>query len=199
MDSLTQRYTAHVRQVTAAYVTTAARWSSEFSDYHDSLDLAGILDPDVLLSGAARMVARHKIDCVARALEQHKMRYGNFMGNYQRDVLDCASALPEADKAAIREPLAASLQDQLHEQTYFYRLRERWITAVRGLIAIFDTPESRIRFDGELFLFDDDDEREHFIALLTEIDEVAAMEEILMEARMMRMEERAGVLGLRIE
>jgi len=199
MDSSTQRYTAHVRQVTAAYVTTAARWFSEFSDYQDSLNLAGIFDPRVLLSGAARMVARNKVDRFARALKQHKTRYGNFMVDYQRDVLACASALPEADKAAIREPMAARLQDHLDEQAYFCRLRERWITAALGLIAIFDTPEPRIRFDGKLFLFDDDDEQECFIALLIEIDEVAATEETLLEARLIRMKDQAGVLGLCID
>lgn len=199
MDSSTQRYTAHVRQVTAAYVTTAVKWFSEFSDYQDSLDLAGIFDPRVLLSGASRIVARHKVDCFARALKQHKTRYGNFMVNYRRDLLACASALPEADKAAIMEPMAARMQDHLDEQAYFCRLRERWITAARGLIAIFDTPEPRIRFDGKLFLFENDDEQERFITLLIEIDEVAATEETLMEARLIRMKEQAGVLGLCIE
>ena len=193
-----RQYSAHVTQVTVAYVTTAARWTSELNDYQNSLDLAGIFDPCVLLSGEQRLAARHKVDCVAGALEQHKRRYRSFMVNYHRDVLACALALPETDKAAIRKPMAAKLQDQLNEQAYFYRLRERWIAAVRGLIAIFDTPEPRVRFDDEQFLFGDDDELECFIALLTEIDEVAATEAALMEARMLRMKEQAGVLGIRM-
>jgi hypothetical protein len=192
-----RQYTAHVMQVTTAYVTTAARWSGELAEYQNSLDLAGIFDPRVLLSGNQRAAARHKVDCVAGALEQHKALYQSFLVNYHRDLLACASALPEADKAAIREPMAAKLQDHLNEQAYFYRLRERWITAVRSLIAVFDTPEPRVRFDGQQFLFEEDDDLKRFITLLTEIDEVAATEAALMEARALRMKDQAGVLGMR--
>ena len=198
MNALLEHYTAHVMEVTAAYETTAARWSSELAEYQNSLDLAGIFDPRVLLSGAQRIVARHKVDCVAQALEQHKQRYRSFMVNYHRDVLACASALPEADKAAIREPMIAKLQGHMSEQAHFYRLRERWIAAVRGLIAIFDTPQMRVRFDGEQFLFEDDNALDKFIALLGEIDEVAATEAALMEARALRMNDLAGVPGIRI-
>jgi hypothetical protein len=183
-------------EVTTAYVTTATSWVSELAEYQNSLDLEGIFNPQVLLSGNERQAARNKIDCVARALEKHKQLYQGFMVNYNRDVLACASALPEAEKATIREPMIARLQDHLSEQAYFYQLRERWIAAVRGLIAIFDTHGKRIHFDGEQFLFDDNDELDHFIALLTEIDEVAATEAVLMEARALRMKERAGVLGI---
>jgi len=198
MDSLMRQYSAYVMEVTAAYVTTAARWFSELADYQNSLDLEGIFNPQVLLSGNARQAARNKIDCVAGALEKHKQLYRSVLINYNRDVLACASALPEAEKAAIREPMVAKLQDHMSEQAYFYQLRERWIVAVRGLIAIFDTHGKRIRFDGEQFLFDDNDELDHFIDLLTEIDEVAATEAVLMEARALRMRERAGVLGIHI-
>ncbi|MGB7930688.1 MAG: hypothetical protein WCH04_00430 [Gammaproteobacteria bacterium] len=197
MDSLMRQYSAHVMEVTAAYVTTAASWSCELAEYQNSLDLEGILDPMVLLSGNERQAAKDKVDCIARALEQHKQLYQSFMVNYNRDVLACASALPEAEKAAIREPMIARLQDHLSEQAYFYQLRERWIAAVRSLIVIFDTPDQRIRFDGEQFLFEDDNELDHFIGLLTEIDEVAATEAVLMEARVLRMKDRAGVLGIR--
>jgi hypothetical protein len=185
-------------EVTAAYVTTAASWSSELAEYQKSLDLEGIFDPMVLLSGNERQAARNKVDCVARALEKYKQLYHSFMVNYHRDLLACASALPEAEKAAIREPMVAKLQDHLSEQAYFYQLRERWIAAVRGLIAIFDTHGKRICFDGELFLFEDNDKLGHFIDLLTEIDEVAATETVLMEARALRMKERAGFLGIHI-
>ena len=198
MNALLEHYTAHVMEVTTAYETTAARWSSELAEYQNSLDLAGIFDPRVLLSGAQRIVARHKVDCVAQALEQHKQRYRSFMANYHRDVLAFASALPEADKAAIREPMIAKLQGHMSEQAHFYRLRERWIAAVRGLIAIFDTPQMRVRFDGEQFLFEDDNALDKFIALLGEIDEVAATEAALMEARALRMNDLAGVPGIRI-
>ena len=196
MDSLMRQYSAHVMEVTAAYVTTAASWSCELAEYQNSLDLEGILDPMVLLSGNERQAAKDKVDCIARALEQHKQLYQGFMVNYNRDVLACASALPEAEKAAIREPMVAKLQDHLSEQAYFYQLRERWIAAVRGLIAIFDSHGKRIRFDGEQFLFDDNDEFDHFIGLLSEIDEVATTEAVLMEARALRMKDRAGVLGI---
>ncbi len=198
MDSLTRQYSAHVMEVTAAYVTTAAGWSSDLAEQQNSLDLEGIFDPKVLLSGDKRQAAKNKVDCVARLLEQHKQLYQSFMVNYNRDVLACASALPEAEKAAIREPMIARLQDHLSEQAYFYQLRERWIAAVRSLIAIFDTPDQRIRFDGEQFLFEDDNELDHFTGLLTEIDEVAATEAVLMEARVLRMQDRAGVLGIHI-
>jgi hypothetical protein len=183
-------------EVTAAYVTIAARWSSELNVYQNSLDLAGIFDPCVLLSENQREAARHKVDCVERALEQHKKRYQGFMTNYHRDVLACALTLPEADKAAIREPMIARLEGHMSEQAHFYRLRERWIAAVRSLIAIFDTPETRVRFDGELFLFEDDDQLDKFIAVLTEIDEVAATEAALMEAASLRMKDQAGVSGI---
>lgn len=196
MDSLTRQYAAHVTQVTTAYVTTAARWTSELNDYQDSLDLAAIFDPHVLLSDERRKAALNKVDCVDRALEQQKTRYRNLMLNYHCDVLACASALAEADKVAISKPMAARLQAHLNEQDYFYRLRERWITAVRGLIAIFDTPQPRIRFDGKQFLFEEANELERFIALLTEIDEVAATEAALMEARSIRMKEQASVFGV---
>jgi hypothetical protein len=196
MDSLTRQYSAHVMEVTAAYVTTAAGWPSELAEYQNSLDLEGIFDPQVLLSGDERQAAKYKVDCVARRLEQHKQRYRSVMVNYNRDVLACASALPDAEKAAIREPMIARLQDHLSEQAYFYQLRERWVTAVRGLIAIFDSPDQRIRFDGEQFLFEDNDELDHFIGLLTEIDEVAATEAVLMEARVLRMKDRAGIPGI---
>lgn len=198
MDSLMRQYSAHVMEVTAAYVTTAASWSCELAEYQNSLDLEGIFDPMVLLSGNERQAAKDKVDCIARALEQHKQLYQGFMVNYNRDVLACASALPEAEKAAIREPMVAKLQDHLSEQAYFYQLRERWIAAVRGLITIFDTHGNRIRFDGEQFLFDDNDELDHFIGLLAEIDEVATTEAVLMEASALRMKERAGVLGIHI-
>jgi hypothetical protein len=197
MNSLTRQYSAHVMEVTAAYMTTAAGWSSDLAEQQNSLDLEGILDPKVLLSGDERQAAKNKVDCVARLLEQHKRLYQSFMVNYNRDVLACASALPEAEKAAIREPMIARLQDHLSEQAYFYQLRERWIAAVRSLIAIFDTPDQRIRFDGEQFLFEDDNELDHFIGLLIEIDEVAATEAVLVEARVLRMKDRAGVLGIR--
>lgn len=183
-------------EVTVAYVTTAARWSSELTEYQNSLDLAGILDPQVLLSGDERQVANDKVDRIARALEHQKTLYQSMMVNYQRDVLSCASSLPEADKAAIREPMIAKLQDHVSEQAYFYQLRERWIAAVRSLIAIFDTPDQRVRFDGEQFLFEDKDELDHFIALLTEIDDVGATEAVMMEARVLRMKDQAGVLGI---
>jgi hypothetical protein len=198
MDSLMRQYYAHVMEVTAAYVTTAASWSSELAEYQNSLDLEGIFDPMVLLSGNERQAAKNKVDCVARALEQHKQLYQGFMVNYNRDVLACASALPEAEKAVIREPMVAKLQDHLSEQAYFCQLRERWIAAVRGLITIFDTHGNRIRFDGEQFLFDDNDELDHFIGLLAEIDEVATTEAVLMEASALRMKERAGILGIHI-
>lgn len=185
-------------EVTAAYVTTAARWSSELTEYQNSLDLAGIFDPRVLLSGDQRVAARQKVDCVASALEQHKKRYQSMMVNYHRDVLACASSLPEADKAAIREPMIARLQGHLSEEAYFYQLRERWIAAVRSLIAIFDTPEPRVHFDGEQFVFEDNDELDIFIDLLTEIDEVASTEAALMEARVIRMKDQAAVLGIQI-
>jgi hypothetical protein len=198
MDSLTRQYSAQVMKLTAAYVTTAANWISELSEYQKSLDLEGIFDPMVLLSGNARQTARNKVNCVAMELEKHKQLYQDFMVKYNRDLLACASALPEAEKAAIKEPMVEKLQDHLSEQAYFYQLRERWIAAVRGLIAIFDTHGNRIRFDGELFLFEDNDELDHFIDLLTEIDEVAATETVLMEARALRMKERARVLGIHI-
>jgi hypothetical protein len=196
MDSLTRQYSAQVMKLTAAYVTTAARWISELAEYQKSLDLEGIFDPMVLLSGNARQTARNKVNCVARELEKHKQLYQDFMVKYNRDLLACASALPEAEKDAIKEPMVEKLQDHMSEQAYIYQLRERWIAAVRGLIAIFDTHGNRIRFDGEQFLFEDNDELDHFIGLLTEIDEVAATEAVLMEARALRMKERAGVLGI---
>jgi hypothetical protein len=196
MDSLMRQYSAHVMEVTAAYVTTASSWVSELAEYQNSLDLESIFNPQVLLSGNERQAARNKVDCVASALEKHKQLYESFMVNYNRDVLACASTLPEAEKASIREPMVAKLQDHLSEQAHFYQLRERWIGAVRGLIAIFDTHGNRIRFDGEQFLFDDNDELDHFIGLLTEIDEVVATEAVLMEARALRMMERAGVFGI---
>jgi hypothetical protein len=185
-------------EVTVAYVTTVARCSSELTEYQNSLDLAGIFDPQVLLSGDERRAAKDKVDCVARALEHHKTLYQSMMVNYHRDVLSCASSLPEADKAAIRESMIANLQGHLSEQAYFYRLRERWIAAVRSLIAIFDTPDRRIRFDGEQFLFEDKDELDHFIVLLTEIDDVAATEAVMMEARVLRMKDQAGVLDIQL-
>lgn len=196
MDSLMRQYSAHVMEVTAAYVTTAASWVSELAEYQNSLDLEGIFNPQVLLSGNERQAARNKVDCAARALEKHKQLYQGFLVNYNRDVLACSSALPEAEKAVIRESMGAKLQDHLNEQAYFYQLRERWITAVRGLITIFDTHGKRIRFDGEQFLFDDDDELDHFIGLLSEIDEVATTEAVLMEARALRMKDRARYLGI---
>jgi len=196
MDSLMRQYSAQVMEVTAAYVTTAASWVSELTEYQNSLDLENIFNPQVLLSGNERQAARNKVDCVARALEKHKQLYQSFMVNYNRDVLACASVLPEAEEAEIREPMVAKLQDHMNEQAYFYQLRERWIAAVRGLIAIFDTHGRRIRFDGEQFLFDDNDELDHFIGLLSEIDEVAATEAVLMEARALRMKDRAGYLGI---
>jgi hypothetical protein len=131
-------------------------------------------------------------------LEKHKQLNQGLMVNFHRDVLACASVLPEAEKAAIREPMVEKLQDHISEQVHFYKLRERWIAAVRGLIAIFDTHDKSIRFDGKQFLFDDDDELDHFIGLLTEIDEVAATEAVLMEARALRMKERAVVLGIHL-
>jgi hypothetical protein len=193
MDSLMRHYHAHVMEVTAAYLTTAARWSSELTEQQNSLDLAAIFDAQVLLSGPERAAAKAKVDGVARVLEQQKRRYQRIMVNYHRDVLSCASSLPETDKAAIREPLFAKLQEQLSEQAYFCQLRERWITAVRSLIAIFDIPDTCIHFDGEQFLFDDDEKLTEFIALLTEIDEVAATEAALMEARELRMKDQAGI------
>jgi hypothetical protein len=198
MDHLMRHYAAQVMEVTVAYVTTAASWSSELTAYQNSLDLAGIFDPQVLLSGEERQAAKDKVDGVARMLEQQKQRYRTLMVNYHRDLLTCASSLSEADKAAIRAPLIAKLQDHLSEQAHFYRLRERWIAAVRGLIAIFDTREQRIRFDGEQFLFEDNDALDHFIGLLSEIDEVAATEAALMEARVLRMKDQGGVLGIQI-
>jgi hypothetical protein len=129
-------------------------------------------------------------------LKKHQQLYRSFMVNYHRDLLACASALPEAEKTAIKEPMVEKLQDHLNEQAYFYQLRERWIAAVRGLIAIFDTHGNRIRFDGEQFLFQDNDELDRFINLLTEIDEVAATEAVLMEARALRMKDRAGYPGI---
>jgi hypothetical protein len=196
MDSLMRQYSAHVMEVTAAYVMTAASWVSELAEYQDSLDLEGIFNPQVLLSGNGRQAARNKVDCVASALEKHKQLYQGFLVSYNRDVLACSSALPEAEKAAIRESMGAKLQDHLNEQAYFYQLRERWITAVRGLITIFDTHGKRIRFDGEQFLFDDDEELDHFIGLLSEIDEVATTEAVLMEGRALRMKDRARYLGI---
>ena len=199
MDSLMRHYSAQVMKVTAAYVATAASWVSELAEYQNSLDLEGIFNPQVLLSGNERQAARNKVDCVARALEKHKQLHQGLLVNYNRDVLACASVLPEAEKAAIREPMVAKLQDHMSEQMYFYQLRERWIEAVRGLIAIFDTHGKCIRFDGEQFLFEDNGEFDHFIGLLSEIDEVAATEAILMEARALRMKERAGFLGIHTE
>ena len=196
MDSLMRQYSAQVMQVTAAYVTTAASWVSELTEYQNSLDLENIFNPQVLLSDNERQAARNKVDCVAMELKKHQQLYQSFMVNYNRDLLACASALPEAEKAAIKEPMVEKLQDHLNEQAYFYQLRERWIAAVRGLIAIFDTHGNRIRFDGEQFLFEDNDELDRFIGLLTEIDEVAATEAVLMEARALRMKDRAGYLGI---
>jgi hypothetical protein len=196
MDSLTRQYSAQVMQVTAAYVTTAASWVSELTEYQNSLDLENIFNPQVLLSDNERQAARNKVDCVAMELKKHQQLYRNFMVNYNRDLLACASTLSEAEKAAIKEPMVEKLQDHLNEQAYFYQLRERWIAAVRGLIAIFDTHGNRIRFDGEQFLFEDNDELDRFIGLLTEIDEVAATEAVLMEARALRMKDRAGYLGI---
>ena len=196
MNSLTRQYSAQVMQVTAAYVTTAASWVSELTEYQNSLDLENIFNPQVLLSDNERQAARNKVDCVAMELKKHQQLYQGFMVKYNRDLLACASALPEAEKAAIKEPMVEKLQDHLNEQAYFYQLRERWIAAVRGLIAIFDTHGNRIRFDGEQFLFEDNDELDHFIGLLTEIDEVAATEAVLMEARALRMKDRAGYLGI---
>jgi hypothetical protein len=198
MDSLMRQYAADIMKVTAAYVATAARWHGEFTEFQNSLDLAGIFDPRVLLCGEQRRAARNKVDCVARALEQQKRFYRSLVVDYSREVLSCASSLPEAEKAAIREPLLARLQGHVSEQAYFHRLRERWIAAVRSLIAIFDAPNLRVAFDGELFVFEDDDELGRFIALLTEIDDVAATEAALMEARVIRMQEQAGVLGIPI-
>jgi len=196
MDSLMRHYSAQVMQVTAAYVTTAASWVSELTEYQNSLDLENIFNPQVLLSDNERQAARNKVDCVAMELKKHQQLYRNFMVNYNRDLLACASTLSEAEKAAIKEPMVEKLQDHLNEQAYFYQLRERWIAAVRGLIAIFDTHGNRIRFDGEQFLFVDNDELDRFIGLLTEIDEVAATEAVLMEARALRMKDRAGYLGI---
>jgi len=196
MDSLMRQYSAQVMQVTAAYVTTAASWVSELTEYQNSLDLENIFNPQVLLSDNERQAARNKVDCVAMELKKHQQLYQGFMVKYNRDLLACASALPEAEKAAIKEPMVEKLQDHLNEQAYFYQLRERWIAAVRGLIAIFDTHGNRIRFDGEQFLFEDNDELDRFICLLTEIDEVAATEAVLMEARALRMKDRAGYLGI---
>ena len=196
MDSLMRQYSARVMEVTAAYVTTAASRVSELTEYQKSLDLEGIFNPQVLLSGNQRQAARNKVDCVAMELKKHQQLHQSFMVNYNRDLLACASALPEAEKAAIKEPMVEKLQDHLREQAYFYQLRERWIAAVRGLIAIFDTHGNRIRFDGEQFLFEDNDELDHFIALLTEIDEVAATEAVLMEASALRMKDRAGYTGI---
>jgi hypothetical protein len=196
MDALMRQYHAHVMEVTAAYVTTAARWSSELAEQQNALDVADIFDPQVLLSGAARQAAKAKVDGLARALEHQKKRHQGIMVDYHRDVLSCASSLSEADKAAIRAPLTAKLQDHLKEQAYFYQLRERWIAAVRNLLAFFDTPDQRVNFDGEQFLFEDADELEFFNGLLAEIDEVAATEAALMEARVLRMEDQAGVSGI---
>ena len=196
MDSLMRQYSAQVMQVTAAYVTTAASWVSELTEYQNSLDLENIFNPQVLLSDNGRQAARNKVDCVAMELKKHQQIYRSFMVNYNRDLLACASTLSEAEKAAIKEPMVEKLQDHLNEQAYFYQLRERWIAAVRGLIAIFDTHGNRIRFDGEQFLFEDNDELDRFIGLLTEIDEVAATEAVLMEARALRMKDRAGYLGI---
>ena len=196
MDSLMRHYSAQVMQVTAAYVTTAASWVSELTEYQNSLDLENIFNPQVLLSDNERQAARNKVDCVAMELKKHQQLYRSFMVNYNRDLLACASTLSEAEKAAIKEPMVEKLQDHLNEQAYFYQLRERWIAAVRGLIAIFDTHGNRIRFDGEQFLFEDNDELDRFIGLLTEIDEVAATEAVLMEARALRMKDRAGYLGI---
>lgn len=196
MDSLMRQYSAQVMQVTAAYVTTAASWVSELTEYQNSLDLENIFNPQVLLSDNGRQAARNKVDCVAMELKKHQQIYRSFMVNYNRDLLACASTLSEAEKAAIKEPMVEKLQDHLNEQAYFYQLRERWIAAVRGLIAIFDTHGNRIRFDGEQFLFQDNDELDRFINLLTEIDEVAATEAVLMEARALRMKDRAGYLGI---
>jgi len=196
MNSLMRQYSAQVMQVTAAYVTTAASWVSELTEYQNSLDLENIFNPQVLLSDNGRQAARNKVDCVAMALKKHQQLYQGFMVKYNRDLLACASTLSEAEKAAIKEPMVEKLQDHLNEQAYFYQLRERWIAAVRGLIAIFDTHGNRIRFDGEQFLFEDNDELDRFIGLLTEIDEVAATEAVLMEARALRMKDRAGYLGI---
>jgi hypothetical protein len=198
MDSLMRQYTAQVMEVTAAYVTTAVRWSSEFTEYQNSLDLPGIFNPQVLLSCDERQAAKDKVECVARVLEQQKTHYQTMVVNYHRDVLACASSLPEAEKATIREPLIANLQGHLSEQAYFYRLRERWIAAVRSLIAIFDNANRRVRFDGMQFLFEDNEDLDNFIGLLAEIDAVATQEAALMEARVMRMKDRAGILGIPI-
>ena len=198
MDSLRRHYSAQVMEVTVSYVTNAARWTNDLTEFQNSLDLAGIFDPRVLLSGDERQAAKDKVDSVARALEHQKKLSHRMMVDFHRDVLSCHSSLPEADQATIREPMIALLRDHLQEQAYFYQLRERWIAAVRSLIAIFDTPEQRVHFDGEQFLFEDNEERDRFIGLLTEIDEVAATEAALMEARVIRMNDRAGVLGIQI-
>jgi hypothetical protein len=199
MDSLMEQYTTQVMRVTATYITLGARWTNDLVQYQNSLDLGGIFHPQVFLSDIKRQEAKEKLDCIAKALEEHKKLYQTMMVNYNRDLLACASSLPEVNKAAIRETMIAKVQDHLREQAYFYELREHWIGAVRSLLAIFDNPNRRVHFDGEQFLFEDDDELEYFNRLAAEIDQVAAQEAALMEARLARMKGQGGVLGIHIE
>lgn len=192
----TDEYNRKVTDALTVFVPAAIKAVSNFNNRQNSLELAGIFQPDKLFSSSFRQEALEKLGQLELLLAEYKNFYSQYSVEFTRNLLLASSELPPEERRGEAARLVLKMQQEINEQSDFYSVRESWIVAVRSFVSLFEDHGPKIEFDGEQLLFHDDDLFERFSNLTSTIDHFAAIENAMVQRRVATLMSAGEQLGL---
>lgn len=181
MSFLYEKLKQHLKKTTESSVNTAAQAQKYFIARQNELRLEEFLIPENLNSKEFRKDALERLDKLDDLLLEYKAFYSNYMVAVNKQSVGVVGEFSREGSDKAIESYASILENKLHEQSSFFMARKSWIDNMRALIRILDDNREVVYYDGDTFIFKDDDCFEEFNRCIKAIDEAADFEKVFLE------------------
>lgn len=195
MDAIDEEHTRAILAVSRQFLGQGMQLISEFNSRQEGLGLAGMFEPEVLGARSGRDEFARRIAVAEALLEDYKDGHAQYMVRYGAALAAVDALLPEDRRHAALRRTAQRMEYHLHEQAYFYELRNRWIDAVRRMLGLLEV--ENVIFDAGQLLFDNEAAITAMQEVTDLIDSIAQAEAELVQQRAARVAAAAPLLGLR--
>ncbi|WP_192022749.1 hypothetical protein [Shewanella sp. WPAGA9] len=162
---------------------TLSEAQSYFSSQQNALNLHEFIEPSYLSSKEFRKQGVERLDHLSLLLSQYKRFYCQYVLNSGSDFLNTLVNNKQKGLSQSIHSGVSKIEKKAIEQAMFFNARASWIANTRLLISILDDNEHCIQFDGEVFVFTDDNLKTHFDDCILAMEVAADFEHLFLNSR----------------
>lgn len=183
-------------EVGKRYAAVGLQAAQAYNIEQAKLQLEKVLSQERLSSAEGTRLSLGSLADLERLTAAHKDTFGKVVVACTRELNAAMAELPAELQDLHRSGIVESVNWQLIAQSVFYKNRERWITAARGICELIDSHRSACIFSEAGVDFADDAHLARFGELLSTVEETHELEVKQLQERMDRLARSMATLGM---